>query len=309
MNLILATRQDSTSLEDDDNYLLDALKERKQLVSYSISPWGVNCLPHIGGADVVLLRSTWDYHEAPNEFLSWCKKISENSTLFNPYEVVLWNHNKGYLEELAVDIPQLSIIPSKKIVAGKDMWQKTASLFSDELQKLQWPDAVLKPTISLGSLDTIFISNYDSQEAIALLELHKGREFLLQPFIKEIEIKGEVSLIYLNGLFSHAVRKVPKKGDKRSQPEFGSTVTLESQPRKELLTLGSILMKYIKDKFSLPKHLLYGRVDFIDAETPFLIELELIEPCLYFQYKPLAATDLVTELLKRMLREAPAAGL
>ena len=49
-------------------------------------------------------------------------------------------------------------------------------------------------------------------------------DVLIQPFLEEVERAGEVSLIYINGEYSHAVRKLPKPGDYRVQDHHGGTV-------------------------------------------------------------------------------------
>jgi hypothetical protein len=41
---------------------------------------------------------------------------------------------------------------------------------------------------------------------------------LVQPFLPEIQSTGELSLLFFDGTFSHAVCKRPKAGDYRVQP-------------------------------------------------------------------------------------------
>lgn len=49
------------------------------------------------------------------------------------------------------------------------------------------------------------------------------RSMILQEYLPAIETEGEVSLIFFDGQFSHAVRKIPKSGDFRVQSDFGGT--------------------------------------------------------------------------------------
>ena len=46
---------------------------------------------------------------------------------------------------------------------------------------------------------------------------------LFQAFVPEVETQGEVSLVFIDGVFSHAVRKRPAQGDFRVQIDFGGS--------------------------------------------------------------------------------------
>ena len=46
---------------------------------------------------------------------------------------------------------------------------------------------------------------------------------LVQPFLPEIQSGGELSLLFFDGVFSHAVRKLPRPGDYRVQFQFGGS--------------------------------------------------------------------------------------
>ena len=107
---------------------------------------------------------------------------------------------------------------------------------------------------------------------------------MCQPFLPQIA-EGEISLIYFNKVFSHALLKVPKKGDFRVQEEFGGDI-IPMKPTAELLALGEKVMKSVSDD------LLYARVDLVPYENHFaLMELELIEPALYFRTNADAAKN------------------
>src|SRR5699024_6464630 len=49
-------------------------------------------------ADLVVLRSTWDYTARHTEFVKWCESVPR---LANPAHVVKWNTDKSYLVDLA----------------------------------------------------------------------------------------------------------------------------------------------------------------------------------------------------------------
>src|SRR5258708_32386962 len=68
-------------------------------------------------ADIVVLRSTWDYFKRPYDFLRWTWHIRQISYLYNIYETVLWNIDKRYLRTLeARGIPT---IPTRWLAPGE----------------------------------------------------------------------------------------------------------------------------------------------------------------------------------------------
>ena len=50
-------------------------------------------------ADLVAVRSTWDYALRPAEFLAWTRSLDQ-SRLLNGADVFEWNHDKAYLTDL-----------------------------------------------------------------------------------------------------------------------------------------------------------------------------------------------------------------
>ncbi len=84
-------------------------------------------------------------------------------------------------------------------------------------------------------------------------------------------------MIYINKEFSHAIKKVPKSGGFRSQEEFGSEIQ-KYLPSPEELSFSKNVLSKVKSK------LLYARIDFLNIDgAPHLMELELVEPALYFR--------------------------
>ena len=112
---------------------------------------------------------------------------------------------------------------------------------------------------------------------------------MCQPFLPEI-FDGELSLVYFNKQFSHALLKVPKKGDFRVQEEFGGDI-IPYTPDKKVIELGDKIMSSVDDE------LLYARVDLVPVNGEYaLMELELIEPALYFRTNENAARNFVKAL-------------
>ncbi len=121
---------------------------------------------------------------------------------------------------------------------------------------------------------------------------------MLQPFIRSIVEEGEYSLFYFGSQFSHAILKQPQPGDFRVQEEHGGSfwsVTAEDSLKRVAEQVIHVLAE----------ELLYARVDLVrlDDGQPVLIELELIEPSLYFQEDP-ASAQLFAETLDRFASAA-----
>ena len=110
---------------------------------------------------------------------------------------------------------------------------------------------------------------------------------------------GEMSLIYVDGRFTHAVNKRPRSDDFRSQPEFGSHVE-RATPSPAWLTAADSIMRTVGG------NLLYGRVDFVAGNKgePLLMELELVEPSLYLRFDPDAAARLADAIVNRATTSA-----
>ncbi len=217
--------------------------------------------------DCAIIRTTWDYMEKPEAFFKQLEKISSQTKLYNSLDTVKWNIHKGYLSGL--EKKGVTIVP-------------TVFFKYDEELKIpaNWPEKiVIKPAISAGSYKTLV----QNKNQIDRSEMVPG-DWMCQPFLPQI-FEGEISLIYFNKVFSHALLKVPKKGDFRVQEEFGGDI-IPLKPTPELLALGEKVMSSVSDD------LLYARVDLVPYENHYaLMELELIEPALYFRTNADAAKN------------------
>ncbi len=226
--------------------------------------------------DKVVLRSCWNYHLHPAKFLHWLEDLERNNVkLFNSINAVRANIHKSYLE----------VLSRKGVVIPKTTWlSKGASVtLSDFLKKQGWAKAVVKPAISATAYKTLLVSSTDSQKHQDVFnDMLNDNDLLVQQFIPEV-MHGEVSLIFFNKKFSHAVLKKPKSEDFRVQNDFGGTVE-SYQPTEKLIREGEKILSYVEEP------LLYARVDGILVNNQFLLmELELIEPVLFFKQSNVAA--------------------
>ncbi len=217
--------------------------------------------------EAVIIRSPWDYHKSPDLFLETLIQIESQTLLLNPSKIVEWNLDKSYLRDL--ENRGVKIVPT--LFENDSFDQK---LFENWLSEFMVREIIIKPTVSATAKDTFRLGSFSSDVS----GVFRHRKYMIQPFMKNIAREGEYSLFYFNGDFSHAILKTPKQNDFRVQEDFGG-VNRSITPGGQLLRAGEKALKQIGQK------LLYARVDFVrDDEDEFaLMELELIEPALYFR--------------------------
>jgi len=226
----------------------------------------------------VIIRSTWDYQDDAQAFMQVLAEI-ENSgaVLLNSHAIAQWNINKNYLRE--VEQKGAKVIPT--------IWLETFdySLIENYFKHFDTLQIVIKPTISANSDNTFWLKSHDYQHRKKTLEtsLYK-RQLMVQPFIPAIVEEGEYSLFYFAGEYSHCILKTPKAGDFRVQEEHGGLLQ-SINPNEELLTAAQQALK------TIPEKVLYARIDLVQFHGQYqLMEIELIEPSLYFNLDKNAAT-------------------
>jgi hypothetical protein len=260
--VVLATCRSKPALTPGDALLAAALELAGAPVE--ALPW--DAVPP-GDARVVCLRSTWDYHHRWPEFRAWIAGFGGPAgRLWNPAETVLWNADKIYLRELE----------QAGVALPRTRWIDPGERPDCDALLREWGlrQAVLKPRISATAHGThrIVPGQELSEQDWGALD---GCGGLLQAFVPEIGSRGEISLVYLDGAYSHAVRKRPAAGDFRVQREFGGTLEGVS-PAAPVLGFGDGVLGAVTRPW------LYARVDLVEADRgPLLMELELIEPDLF----------------------------
>ena len=219
--------------------------------------------------DAVIVRSTWDYQNDAENFINVLEVINSTTHLENNLDLMKWNMNKNYLFHLK----------QKGITIVETFWEKSfnAVLAKGYFDKLNTDEIIIKPNISANADNTFRLTKEKLSEHLSQLEkIFAAREYMVQPFLKNIMEEGEYSLFYFDGKFSHSVLKKPKEKDFRVQEEHGGDI----QPIKassEMILIGENIIRKLS---TLP---LYGRVDLVRTKLNefALMELELIEPSLY----------------------------
>lgn len=237
---------------------------------------------------IILVRSTWDYHDKWNEFLSFLKEMKDKVKFINPIETLIWSMDKHYL----LDLEKKNVHIVKSLIIEKDAKIKLA----EAAMNFNKEEIILKPCISAGARHTYRIKKSRIAEYESIFKsLIEEEAMIIQEFQDNIVIKGEVSLMYFDGKFSHAILKKAKEGDFRVQDDFGGSVH-DYIASDEEIQFGLYTINQIDP---VP---IYGRVDICEDNNKeiALIELELIEPELWFRNAPESANILADAILKEL---------
>ena len=235
-----------------------------------------------------VFRSTWDYFERFAEFSAWMDCVEKTTQLFNAPELVRWNVDKHYLRDLAargVNVPVTQFIERGE-----------ATTLNEAIAANGWTEAILKPVVSGAARHTYRLNaaNLDAHEPV-LLELLREEAMMVQPFLGSVMTQGELSLMVIGGRCTHAVRKIAKPGDFRVQDDHGGTVQPHTPTADEIAFAEHAVA-------ACPQMPLYARVDAVrdDSGALSLMELELVEPELFFRIHPPAADALAAAIAERL---------
>jgi hypothetical protein len=225
--------------------------------------------------DRVILRSVWDYTLRVHEFLDWCRRIG-SERLRNGVEIAEFNADKRYLSDLSCPtVPTLFVAPGER----PPDWDR---------------EMVVKPSVSAGARNTGRFAPEFAPDAQALLErIHaSGRTALVQPYLRSVDELGETALVFIAGQLSHELHKRPVLAPDEVAPTTQDRLAVaKAMLRADLVVartaqederaLARAIVAEISGRFGTP---LYARVDLVrdDEGRPVLLELELIEPRLYF---------------------------
>lgn len=270
--VLLATCAEVPDLDVDDVPLVALLAARGASASPAV--WTDPAAAGWEEADLVVVRSTWDYYPRRDAFLRWAAGLPR---VLNGADVLAWNTDKSYLRELAA--AGLPVVATTWVSPG-DAYEVPAV------------EHVVKPAVSGGSKDT---ARYrpDEEDAsrahVAALQA-QGRLVMVQPYLRAVDEAGETGLLFLDGRFSHAIRKgaILRPGG-ALLPGLYAEETIEA---REPSAAERELAEDVLDALPCPRaELLYARVDLVPgaAGSPVLLELELTEPSLFLRTAPGAA--------------------
>ncbi len=242
-----------------------------------------------GSYAIAVVRSTWDYIRRYAEFLAWADRAAGLTQLSNPAPILRWNTDKRYLRELAgkgnAVVPTFWFEPGDPVRIPCD------------------GDCVVKPAISAGSQNTARYSSARKDEAVEHVRSLQGagKTVMVQPYLDRMDEYGETGLVFLGGVYSHAIRKGPIL--KGAIEVVGGLFAKEDIRRREPSAAERRVAEQALE--AVPGgagELLYARVDVApgpDGE-PVVLEMELAEPSLFFNYSDGAEHVMARAIAKRI---------
>jgi hypothetical protein len=276
----------NAQIHHEEQLLVDGLRNRGlQVVRRSWSDPGFDW----SCTRCAILRSTWDYFRRLPEFREWLRRARSATRLVNDAVLLEWNLDKHYLADLAE--AGVDVVPTQYIARGQP--DSLAAIMG----RNGWDEVVFKPVVSGAARRTYRVHASACSDAEArFADCVADEEMLVQPFQRGVLASGEISLVVIGGELTHAVRKLPKGGDFRVQDDHGGTVHPHAASREEVAFAEASVSH-------CPVPPVYARVDAVrDAAGRLrIMELELIEPELFFRFHPPAAqrlADRVAALLE-----------
>jgi len=242
---------------------------------------------------LIVLRTPWDYVAHVEEFRVWVTMVGGVSRLMNTPDVVLWNLQKDYL----LDLQRGDVATVPTLLFRRGQSNDPSRALSELRLQCQWEVVVVKPTVGINACGSMRGRIEDPVVGNHFAQLLQRGDVLVQPFLPAITSEGELPLIFVDSIFTHAVRKRPKHGDYRVQNNHGGTVGPYEPSAKELAVASAALA-------CSPSRTTYARVDLAYFEQgPVVMELELIEPELFLRFSS-TGTNALAHSLKAALIES-----
>jgi len=273
-----------TDAFEHDN-MMDALRGPFEARGYRVEDvaWD-NAKADWAGYAAVLIGTTWDYWDRLDEFLAALERIEGQTRLFNGSALVRWNSRKTYLREL--ETKGAKLIPT--------LWLNDCSeaAANAAFEALGADDVVFKRQVGAGARDQHRVKRGEPIPAMP-------HAMMAQPFLPMIQTEGELSFIFIDCAFCHALIKRAQPGDYRIQSTYGGREEKVTPSADDLAAAQAIIG-------TLDKPPLYGRVDMLRGADGglLLMELEVIEPYLYPVEGPELGERLAAGVARRLSEEA-----
>ena len=227
-------------------------------------------------ADLVAVRSTWDYHRRSAEFLAWARDVESRTLLLNGADLFEWNSDKGYLVDL--DLPH---VPTALLDDPAGLAEATAG----------WGSCVVKPRVGASGVGVVVVDGPGTSRA-------GPGPWVVQPLVESVRTVGETSVFVFGGRAVSQVDKRPGGDEVRVHEEYGgSSAAVPLDAERAALAEGAVAA--VGEWFGRAPA--YARIDLMRWEDAWVVsELELIEPGLYLDVDPRPAepfADLLASLL------------
>ena len=243
-------------------------------------------LEELATYDFALLGTPWDYTEAKDEFLTRLGALEAAGVVVgNPLAIVSWNADKLYLAELErLGVPG---IPT--------LWPESAGPadIAAAFEHFGCDRVVAKRRVGAGAIGQ---SSFSRGEAVPA-DWRIDQPTMIQPFLPAIQHEGELSFIFIDGRFSHALIKRPTAEDYRIQSLYGGVeVPLDPAPADLAAAEAAVA------RLPFAEVPLYARIDMVRRPDGVLalIEAELVEPYLYPRQGAAFGARLATAIMARL---------
>jgi hypothetical protein len=263
VTVLLATSAEYAAGEPGAEHLDAALAARGVEASWAV--WDDPAVDW-AAADLVAVRSTWDYQGRLEEFLAWTRRVPR---LLGGADAIAWNVDKAYLVGLGRTVPT---VPTRLL---------------DEVSASAYTPAVVKPRVGASGKGLVVVDRPSAEQVAS------GR-FVVQPLVASITTRGESSVFVVDGRAVSQMDKFPAAGEVRVQEEYGGrTVPADLDPERAALAELAVA-----SAGAAP----FARVDLLHHGGRWVVgELELVEPGLYLEVDPVNAAP-YADLLDRAVR-------
>lgn len=268
--VLLATYQLAPTGEDGGDLLLAALADRGIDAAWAV--WD-DADVDWSAADLVAVRSTWDYHRRLPEFVAWARRTAALTRVLNGPETFAWNADKSYLVELGARVPTVPTRTLGDATLLPVLREATA----------EWGSVVVKPATGAGGLGVVLADAADDPR----LEGLGAAPWVVQPLVASVRTDGEISVFVLDGTPVLQVDKVPAGDEIRVHEHFGGSsraVPLDAD-------LAATALAAVRAAEELGgERLDYARIDLLRHDDRWAVsEVEAIEPGLYLDVAPAMA--------------------
>ncbi|MGA0222622.1 MAG: ATP-grasp domain-containing protein [Candidatus Nanopelagicales bacterium] len=274
--------------DEDESLLAAALNDRGVDTEWVV--WSASDPDAMGERfDAVVIRSTWDYVDDREAFVGWVEACT--APVWNSASVVRWNSDKRYmLDLLEAGVPT---VPTHIVATLDQDWSVPQGC----------EEIVVKPAVGAGSrgaqrfrvADEI---NEARHHAGAIID--SGNTAVVQPYLASVDSGSETALIHIDGQFSHSVSKGPLLRRDGSGEWVEGLYLAEDIDHREVGEQQLVVARAALEA-APPGDVLYARVDLVDDDNgaPMVLELELIEPSLFFAFDAGSAQKMADAIVAR----------
>ena len=283
IDIVLVTDDTYYDQRTTDDYLLArslaALGRRVERVSYRDANFSWD------SSKTAVLRSAWIpfyYKENFDEFYSYYDETSSRTAFFNS-DVDQWTKTK---EHYTWDLARAGINTLDFVYTTPN----NATTLEDIMVQKNWDAVVFKPASHSEVLEMVTRENVGEMELI-WQQYSNHSNMIVQNFQSKI-VKGEVSIIFIGDVYSHAVLKVPEEGEFNIHDDGYAYL---HEPTDEEMTFAQHVYSAMMQHGFSP---VFAKIDIVrDNDGALaLMELQIRSAWLYLSFYPEAAEALAVVL-------------